>query len=220
MRSDQINELMGALAKAQGEMSAAAKDCNNPFFKSKYADLNSIWMACREPLSKNGLAVTQIMVEVGDNLYLETLLGHSSGQYISSKMPIKIKSDAKNNELQVLGSCLTYLRRYALAAIVGVAPDEDDDGNAGKGYQASKQDASAAPTIPVITSSQARDLVTVLAEVSPEHREHFNAYLRENKVPSIAQIPATWFPEMKKVLDSQKLEWKEKANVGTTGVAK
>jgi len=142
MQSENINELITALSKAQGEISAAAKDCNNPFFNSKYADLSSVWNACRDSLSKNGLAVVQTMNNMQEGqLYLVTTLAHSSGQWIRSQLPIKFNEDQfekdkfgkdiKNNPLQKMGSCLTYLRRYALAAIVGVAPDDDDDGNSG-----------------------------------------------------------------------------------------
>ena len=219
MRSEQINELMGALAKAQGEMSGAVKDSNNPFFKSKYADLNSIWNACREPLSKNGLAVTQITTEYEGTIYLETCLGHASGQYIISKMPIRVKSDGKTNELQEMGKALTYLRRYSLAALVGVAPDEDDDGNSAKGYQASKNESPVVPNITVITQIQAKELAETLTQVSPEHREHFNKYLRENQIATISAIPANWYPNIKKELDKQKLQWRETSDSANTVAA-
>lgn len=219
MRSEQINELISALAKAQGEMSAASKDCNNPFFKSKYADLNSIWMACRDPLSKNGLAVTQTTVESGDGLYLETLLGHSSGQYIISRMPIRVKSDGKTNELQVLGSCLTYLRRYALAAIVGVAPNEDDDGNSGNGYQANKHEPHQEnQQITIINPIQAKEIANILSQISPDNRELFNNYLKQNNIASISKIPAAWYPQIMRTLDSQKLEWRKKVDESATAI--
>lgn len=142
MQSENINELITALSKAQGEISAASKDSDNPFFNSKYADLSSVWNACRDSLSRNGLAVIQTMNIIHEGqLFLVTTLAHSSGQWIRSQLPIKFNEDKfekdkfgkdiKNNPLQKMGSCLTYLRRYALAAIVGVAPDDDDDGNSG-----------------------------------------------------------------------------------------
>lgn len=123
-RSDQINELAAALAKAQGQIEGAKKDSANPFFKSTYADLASVWDACRSQLSSNGLSVTQCPEESDSGISVETMLMHSSGQWISSRysMPVS-KVDA-----QAVGSAITYARRYALAAIVGIAP-EDDDGN-------------------------------------------------------------------------------------------
>lgn len=123
-QSDQINELATALAKAQGQIEGAKKDSANPFFKSTYADLASVWDACRRQLSSNGLSVTQCPEESESGISVETMLMHSSGQWISGRysMPVS-KVDA-----QAVGSAITYARRYALAAIVGIAP-EDDDGN-------------------------------------------------------------------------------------------
>lgn len=122
--SEQINELAEALAKAQGQIEGAKKDSANPFFKSKYADLASVWEACRVQLSSNGLSVTQCPEESENGIAIETMLLHSSGQWIKSRytMPVS-KLDA-----QAVGSAITYARRYALSAIIGIAP-EDDDGN-------------------------------------------------------------------------------------------
>ena len=140
-QSEQINELVGALSKAQGEMNNAKKDSSNPFYNSKYADLGSVWEACREALSKNGLAIIQTTNNLENELYLVTTLAHSSGQWMKSYLPIKYNDsgveinkygkETKINPLHKMGSSLTYLRRYALSAIVGVAPDDDDDGNSG-----------------------------------------------------------------------------------------
>lgn len=123
--SEQINELSAALAKAQGEIKGALKDSSNPFFKSTYADLGSVWDACRGPLSKNGLAIIQVpdFTEAG-NMVLYTMLTHSSGQYIqSSYLIIPVKNDP-----QGMGSAISYARRYSLAAMVGIY-QVDDDGN-------------------------------------------------------------------------------------------
>lgn len=128
--SEQLNEISAALAKAQGEIVGALKDSANPFFKSKYADLASCWDACRLPLSKNGLSVVQGMQVDAGSLYLITRLLHSSGQWISSTTPITPKDDTP----QAMGSALTYARRYALTAMVGVA-QVDDDANAASGRQ-------------------------------------------------------------------------------------
>jgi len=131
MHSEQINELMMALAKAQGQMSGAIKANDNPYFKSKYADLSEVWDACREPLSNNGLAVTQIVSEENEKQALVTILGHSSGQWIKSVMALPIQKPGP----QEIGSCITYCRRYALAAIVGVYQDDDDGESAQKSFR-------------------------------------------------------------------------------------
>jgi len=122
-QSEQINELAFALSKAQSEITPAIKDSVNPFFKSKYADLSNVWDACRTPLTKNGLTVIQTMDYKEDKIFLVTTLAHSSGQWIKSILPIiPNKQDA-----QGIGSAITYMRRYSLAALVGVTTDEDDD---------------------------------------------------------------------------------------------
>ena len=126
--SEQINELATALAKAQGEITGALKDSANPFYKSRYADLASCWDACRAALSKNLLAVMQTTVAGDGVLWLHTRLAHTSGQWVESETPILPKDDSP----QAMGSALTYARRYALTAMVGIA-QVDDDGNAASG---------------------------------------------------------------------------------------
>lgn len=118
MKSEQINELAKALASAQELITGAKKDSDNPFFKSRYADLGSVWDSIRKPLSSNGLSVAQTVD--GDKLI--TLLMHSSGQWIDSSYPIS----AKDGSPQAIGSAITYARRYALAAIVGAYQTDDD----------------------------------------------------------------------------------------------
>lgn len=123
-----------ALAKAQGEIEHASKDATNPHFGKTYADLASVWNACREALSKNSIAVTQWPVppSKANTMAIVTRLAHK-GQWMQSGLELPVaKADA-----QGAGAALTYLRRYALSAAVGVAPNDDDDGNsaAGRGTQ-------------------------------------------------------------------------------------
>ncbi len=123
--SEQINEVATALAKAQGMITGALKDSTNPHFKSSYADLASIWDACRSALSSNGLAVVQMTDKSDkDEVIVVTRIMHSSGQWIEGTLALPVsKADA-----QGYGSALTYARRYGLAAAVGIA-QVDDDGN-------------------------------------------------------------------------------------------
>lgn len=135
-QSENINELATALSKAQSQMEGAKKDSANPFFKSKYADLASVWEACRLPLTDNGLSITQmsdVMSDFPDHVVIYTQLNHSSGQWIRSKLAMK----PVKNDPQAIGSCITYARRYSLAAIVGISP-EDDDGNAASAKSSDK----------------------------------------------------------------------------------
>jgi len=106
-------------------MGGAKKDSTNPHFKTAYADLASVWDACRAPLANAGLSVVQLVSSDATHAIVETILAHSSGEWVSSTLAVPLtKVDA-----QGLGSAITYGRRYALAAIVGVCP-ADDDGEA------------------------------------------------------------------------------------------
>lgn len=129
-KSDTIGALAKALAKAQGEIKSAVKDATNPFFKSNYADLPAIVKACKTSLATNDIAYIQTTDFEGQDMWLETVLAHSSGQWISGRYPVRpVKADP-----QGMGSAITYARRYALAAMVGVvSEEEDDDGNAASG---------------------------------------------------------------------------------------
>ena len=126
--SDTIAKLAVALCKAQKEIKGAVKDSKNPFFKSDYADLSSVWDAIRVPLTSNGLSVTQLMDIAPDGVIIETVLLHESGEHISGKLFMK----PVKNDPQGIGSAITYGRRYGLQAIAGVCP-EDDDGNKASG---------------------------------------------------------------------------------------
>lgn len=140
MQSPSIAKLAEALAKAQGKIKGATKDTENPFFKSKYADLASIWDACREHLAAQGLAVIQTMANGVGNVTIITTLAHSSGEWIRGDLTLKpVKDDP-----QGVGSAITYGRRYALAAMVGVAPD-DDDGNAASGKASGNSSSPGGP---------------------------------------------------------------------------
>lgn len=129
-KSETITELAKAMSAVQLELKPAVKDANNPFFKSKYADLNSVWDSCRELLGKYGLAVIQgNSVGLDNTVIVETVLTHSSGQWIQSELALPLaKSDP-----QGVGSAITYGRRYGLAAMIGIVADEDDDGNGASG---------------------------------------------------------------------------------------
>lgn len=133
--SENLTELAVAMAKMQGELEVAKKDNVNPHFKSKYADLKSCWDACREPLSNNGLSVIQLPQADGMEVIVETLLLHSSGQFIKSAL----RMTAAKNTPQAIGSAITYARRYALMSVLGIAGDDDDGNESSFGQQQYRQ---------------------------------------------------------------------------------
>jgi len=122
--SPTIANLTKALSAVQSVLTPALKDSANPFFKSKYADLSSVWEAIRKPLTDNGLAIIQLPGGNGELLSLTTILSHVSGEYVSGTLTMR---PAKNDP-QGIGSCISYARRYALSAIIG-GYAADDDGN-------------------------------------------------------------------------------------------
>jgi len=160
-RSNEINELAAALVAAQAEFSAVPKGSNNPFFKSKYAALPDVVASASPVLAKHGLAVTQgISFQQGfsDNANvlhdtLTTTLIHKSGQWIQSEMPLHLPKQDPQGQ----GSAVTYARRYAYMAILGLVADDDDDGNAASRPKVQSQ--------PKPAPQQVRDLTTQLRDV-------------------------------------------------------
>lgn len=132
--STEIKDIAESLALAQAEIVSAEKDRINPHFKSSYATLASIWDACRGPLTKHGLSVAQDASAEGAMVTVTTMLLHKTGQWFKGSISMR----AVNDTPQSIGSAITYGRRYALAAMAGVAPD-DDDGNAGNGRDNQQQ---------------------------------------------------------------------------------
>ena len=124
-RSPNIADLAVALAQAQGKLEVAKKEADNPFYKSKYADLAACWDACRKPLADHGLSVCQIPTGDHEDMGVWTYLIHASGQFIGGRLSVKL---AKIDP-QVIGSIITYFRRYALGGIIGLSAEEDDDAN-------------------------------------------------------------------------------------------
>lgn len=123
--SSTLGELAKALCAAQSDLAPVKRESINPHFKSRYADLASCWEAARAPLAKHGLAISQHAGLEGDVVTLTTILLHTSGEYLQSTAGVRLtRHDAPS-----VGSALTYLRRYALSAVLGLS-SEDDDGAA------------------------------------------------------------------------------------------
>ena len=153
--SETISSLSTALAKCQGSMVAVKKEAVNPFFKSKYATLDSIWDVIRKPLSTNELSVVQTLRIADGVTVMETTLMHSSGEFVRGEMPLNpVKDDP-----QGLGSAISYARRYSLSAILGVVSDEDDDGNSASPKQ-SKPTQTAKESKPIPTAAQPAQTAT------------------------------------------------------------
>lgn len=203
--SESINELATALAAAQGVMGGALKDSANPFFKSKYADLESVWTACRKALSDNGLAVIQTTGINEAGICVTTVLAHKSGQWIRDTLPV----NAKDQTPQGIGSAITYARRYALASMVGVY-QTDDDGEAahGRGTQPQQQDDTEARLL--ASNFMAALKVGIDAKVAEVH-DQANAD-QELYQAAWKLIPAGDRRQIKEAIDRAKAPRKERAN--------
>jgi hypothetical protein len=131
-KSENISELVKSLIKVQACLKPASGDKTNPFFKTGYADLSGLWWACRSLLQQNSLAVVQLAIfnDEGAN-YLETLLAHASGQWISGRYPLKL---ADTCDPRVFASALTCARGYGLAAVLGIVTADDDAEAAATGH--------------------------------------------------------------------------------------
>lgn len=165
-KSDSIKELAIAMCKAQSEMGGAHKGANNPFFKSKYADLGAVIEAVKEPFASNGLSYVQFPIENNERVGIETILMHKSGEWLSNEFTVRLtKQDA-----QGAGSAITYCRRYGLQAVAGI-PSEDDDGNAAsKSKSPTKDDLSWVNAI--------KENKTTLEEIQdPKYRNYIKTLL-------------------------------------------
>lgn len=141
------SELAFALARVQGAIVPPKKDTANPFFKSRYADLAGVWESVRGLLSANGLAFLQLPTADGQKVSVTGRLMHVSGESIEST----ITGTATDAKPQSIGSCITYLRRYQMSAMLGIAA-EDDDGNAASGNDAAPKPKTAKQAMPTFAN--------------------------------------------------------------------
>jgi hypothetical protein len=159
--SEAIDALSAAMAAAQGEMKPAIKDATNPHFKSKYADLSSVFEAVRGPFAKHGLSVWQELGNADGGVTVSTRVVHKTGQWVEFG-PLYVP--AGKQDAQGLGSAATYARRYGLASALGVCADEDDDGHAA----ASGNGGGRLPAQPAAPAPKSADVPWTIKATSPE----------------------------------------------------
>lgn len=213
-QSETINELAAALSKAQGEMQAAIKDKINPFFKSSYADLGSVWDAARPVLSKHGLCIMQTTELATDRnqVIMVTTLAHTSGQWMKSYLPL----NPSKNDSQGMGAAITYLRRYSLSALVGVVCDDDDDGetSVGRGKAQEKQQPPAQNNQPPAQDKPAAiervgkaeiiALTTLIQNLDEESNKSFLDWISKNfNARSVQDIPRNCFDKCVVLLNAK-----------------
>jgi hypothetical protein len=186
--SADISKLAEALSKMQGSTPAIPKNKSvtvplkdNKKYSYSYADLAGIWEAIRPSMSQNGLSISQTFVEQDDHIQLITVLFHSSGQWIKSYLKII----TNGLRIQDIGSAMTYNRRYALSAILGLSTDDDEDGALANEHARTKKEATKQPVAQVqepetpqdiISVEEAVDLENMLAMEEPIYREDLLKY--------------------------------------------
>ena len=160
-KSESIQNLAAALAKAQADFPAVPFNAVNPFLKNRYADLGAVIETARPVLAKNGLSFTQMVNSEAEYIGVTTVLMHSSGEYLASNVLLPLSEERGKSQAQVAGSVVTYLRRYALASILGLYADEDSDGQPAPKQPANVSRPEQAATAPTFVKNDAPATATV-----------------------------------------------------------
>lgn len=205
MKSENINELAQALAKAQGEFPVLEK--KSKAYNYMYADLAETIQAVQDPLNKYNLSISHEVVQ-GEVYKITTVLMHSSGQWISTEMPLLFREDGKVNAMQALGSAITYAKRYSIGCLLNLAADKeiDDDGvkagRMGENYPKDK--------IETLTMDQVEVVEDYLKEF-PDSRKDL---LARFKVTAVLYLPKTSYDYIVKTFEKKRitLSSKEFAN--------
>ena len=186
--SNEINEIATALAAAQAEIQNPAKSAENPFFKSRYADLAEVLSVVRPAFTKHNLSIVQMpYTSQSGQIGVTTMISHASGQWMQGEVDLPLQ--VNKNVAQDAGSAITYLRRYALAAACGVA-QEDTDGNLGQ------KNIGKVTNLKPISRSQAAELTALITETDAD----LGAFLSFASSESIEQIPLASFAKVRDAL--------------------
>lgn len=201
--SETIESLAKALAKAQADLKNATLNRVNPHFKSKYADLAGIRDATAPILARNGLTISQFTAMQEGTLVLCTRLLHESGQWMEGEYPLPMSLDKP----QVMGSALTYARRYCWSAACGIAAEEDDDGNAAQANGKANGNGKPATNDTAISAEQKQKIVDLIKETGADSGK-FCEYMGVSYVDAIT---AAMFPRAIQALEKKRQPVKEAA---------
>lgn len=172
-----MKQISSALVKAQSEMSNAVKGSSNPFFKSKYADLNAVREAVLPVLNTHGIAVLQPIVNIDGKNFVKTVLLHESGEQIDSFTEIVY---SKQNDAQAQGSGISYARRYGLQSLVCIGA-EDDDGNEAVKTQKAPVLTLEQSTAKLNTASTLNELAEIWNSLPDNHKKALERLKNELK---------------------------------------
>ncbi len=178
--SQSTGKLYAALIAAQIELENPPKNSVNPHYKSRYADLATVRDTVLPVLLKHGLAVTQLPCELNGEAALASRLIHTSGEWLETVMRLR----PSKTDPQGVGSALTYMRRYQLQSIAGVAAEDDDDGNAGS--RPAKQPAVRPDDSAIITDAEATALDDLVRRAEKPW-QRLVAWMRAEAFPDLAE---------------------------------
>ena len=171
--SPTLGKLFEALAKAQGEFDVAIFDAENPHFRNRFATLKAVDAATKKQLVKHGLAVTQLPYTGSDGApHMLTVLGHSSGEYIGGDLKLILQKQ----DMQGLGSAVTYGKRYSKSAVLGVVSDEDDDGNAAS---ATGERVHREPVLPTLKQGE-----NFARKITADQQKKLRTMINEAEIPT------------------------------------
>jgi len=194
--SDTIDKLSTAFVAAQAELKNAAFDKVNPHFKSKYATLAGIRDGIAPVLSRHGLAVIQGTACPASGPVVTTRLVHTSGQWLESEYPFSL------DKPQQMGSALTYARRYCLAAICGIASEEDDDGNAA---QSGETAMSKPPVLTAVGGTQGASKAA--------NRDGYNALVKAIRDATSVSALTKWYQDNVTAIDKLPPDWVDELRI-------
>lgn len=183
--SEQVNEILEAVMKVKAKLQAVTKSSNNPFFKSKYADLNTHLEAVEPLLEENGLMLLQPVTinALGVNVVSSTII-NKNGQFVSSEMTVV----TKEQDMQKLGSAITYARRYTLGSLLSMKA-EDDDGNNASDKTSNKVTAKSDIQITLGSSTQGGGTTTeAVVQAAPKDKPSFRNYKKKTEAPKVEEV--------------------------------
>ena len=236
--SDTLSELAAALSAAQAEMKAAPMTGRNPHLKNKYATLNDIIDTARGPLAAHGLAYVQMPTSPTDLAYgmigLRTRLLHKSGEWLEDEMffPVDPGSNRAVNPAQIAGGMLTYMRRYALAAMLGIVADEDADGNSPTEAAAPQRKPAAQPAAAAVDDgplpddeqavfdASASEFVGMVAECLNTDGDNVKAWMKKmghNKIPGIPEDRLAIYRKLRRIAERDAIDNIDDGNGNTGG---
>jgi hypothetical protein len=198
-KSENVNEIAKAMSCFQGQMKPALKDSSNPFFKSRYSNLESVWNSIREPLCNNGLTALQDVFTTDNGVSICTTIIHCSGQWIEFG-PLEIPITKK--DAQSIGSATSYGKRYALCAACGVVSgDEDDDGEKAMNRNAKEDKSKKGPNpddSPIIDYDKRKVLHNLANSCDKSYLATLYSYIESQGVKGFENITEKLYPRILK----------------------